>query len=104
MDYRIEWSPEATEDIEAIAEYISRDSEFYARAVVSKILSVSRTLADFPRIGRAVPELGDESIRERFVYSYRLVYRIEQEKILVVAVVHGKRLLEPISNRFTDTN
>lgn len=104
MDYRIEWSPEATEDTEAIAEFISRDSEFYARAVVSKILSVSRTLADFPHIGRAVPELGDENIRERFVYSYRLVYRIEQEKILVVAVVHGKRLLEPISNRFTDTN
>ena len=104
MDYRVEWSPEATEDIEAIAEYISRDSEFYARAVVTKLLSVSRTLADFPHIGRVVPELGDEYIRERFVYSYRLVYRIEQEKILVVAVVHGKRLLEPISNRFTDTN
>lgn len=104
MDYRIEWSPEATEDIESIAKFISRDSEFYARAVVSKILSVSRALADFPNIGRAVPELGDENIRERFVYSYRLVYRIEQEKILVVAVVHGKRLLEPISNRFTDIN
>lgn len=70
MDYRIEWSPEATEDIEAIAEFISRDSEFYARAVVSKILSVSRTLADFPYNGRAVPELGDENIREWFVYSY----------------------------------
>lgn len=104
MDYRIEWSPEAAEDIEAIAEFISRDSEFYARAVVSKILSVSRTLADFPLIGRAVPELGEENIRERFVYSYRLVYRIEQKKILVVAVVHGKRLLESIPTRFTDTN
>ena len=104
MDYRIEWSLEATEDIEAIAEFISRDSEFYARAVVSKILSVSRTLVDFPYIGHGVPELGDENIRERFVYSYRLVYCIEQEKILVVAVVHGKCLLEPISNRFTDIN
>lgn len=69
MGYRIEWSPEATEDIEAIAEFISRDSAFYARAVVSKILSVSRTLANFPHIGRVVPELGDENIRERFVYS-----------------------------------
>jgi toxin ParE1/3/4 len=104
MDYRIEWSPEATEDIEAIAEFISRDSDFTRERWCPKIFSVSRTLADFPHIGRAVPELGDANIRERFVYSYRLVYRIEQEKILVVAVVHGKRLLEPISNRFTDTN
>ncbi|MEQ6342981.1 MAG: type II toxin-antitoxin system RelE/ParE family toxin [Gammaproteobacteria bacterium] len=104
MDHRIEWSPEATEDVEAIAGFISRDSVFYARAVVSKILSVSRTLADFPHIGRVVPELGNENIRERFVYSYRLVYCIEEKRILVVAVVHGKRLLESIASRFTDAN
>ncbi|MGH9890621.1 MAG: hypothetical protein ACREA0_01280 [bacterium] len=36
MDLRVEWSPEALEDIEALADYISRDSEFYARSVVSK--------------------------------------------------------------------
>ncbi len=36
MDYTIEWSPEATEDLDSIAEYIARDSEFYAQAVVSK--------------------------------------------------------------------
>jgi len=64
------------------------------------MLSVSRTLTDFPHAGRVVPELGDENIRERFVYSYRLVYRIEQKQIVVVAVVHGKRLLESVANRF----
>jgi len=42
MDYRVEWSLEATEDIESIAEYIARDSEFYARTIVSRILAVSR--------------------------------------------------------------
>ncbi len=39
-------------------------------------------------------------IRERFIYSYRLVYRIEPGRILVVAVIHGKRLLENVSERF----
>jgi toxin ParE1/3/4 len=102
MGCRIEWSPEAAEDAEAITEFISRDSEFYARAVATKILSVARGLADFPKIGRVVPELRDKSVRERFVYSYRLMYRIEEARILVVAVVHGKRLLESISSRFTD--
>jgi len=47
-----------------------------------------------------MPELGDENIRERFVYSYRLVYRIDAEEILVVAVIHGKRLIENVSERF----
>ena len=74
MDIEVEWSPEASEDLESIAEYIARDSEFYARAIVSKILEVARNIRDFPLIGRMVPETGDERIRERFIYSYRLVY------------------------------
>lgn len=94
MDLEVRWSPEATEDLEAIAEYIARDSGYYARAVVTETILVSRNIGEFPRIGRIVPETGDENIRERFVHSYRLIYRIEQERILVVAVIHGKMLLE----------
>ncbi len=94
MDLTIEWSPEAQEDLGSIAEYIARDSEFYARSVVTKILSLSREIAEFPFIGRIVPEIGDRHMRERFIYSYRLVYRIEPQRILIVAVIHGKRLLD----------
>ena len=100
MDIEVEWSPEASEDLESIAEYIARDSEFYARAVVSKILEASRNIRDFPLIGRIVPETGDERIRERFIYSYRLVYKIDEKRILVVAVIHGKRLFDSIAERF----
>ena len=99
MDIEVEWSPEAIEDLESIAAYIARDSEFYARAVVSEILAVARNIGEFPLIGRMVPEIGNEKIRERFVYSYRLVYRIEDVRILVVAVIHGRRLIQNISDR-----
>ena len=94
MDCEVNWSPEATDDLQSIAEYIARDSEFYARAVVSEILTVARSIGAFPLIGRVVPEIGNEAIRERFVYSYRLVYRIEKGVILITAVIHGKRLIE----------
>jgi len=100
MDFTVTWSPEAIEDLESIADYISRDSAFYARAVVTKILEVARNIKDFPWLGRVVPELGDDKIRERFVYSYRVVYHIEGNRILIVAVIHGKRLIENISERF----
>jgi len=99
MGYKVVWSPEAVEDLESIAEYISRDSKFYARAVVTKILEAGRSISDFPWIGRIVPELEDGNIRERFVYSYRLVYQVDQDRILVIAVIHGKRLLENLSDR-----
>lgn len=100
MDLEVKWSPEAIEDLESIAEFIARDSEYYARAVVTEILSVSRNIREYPLIGRVVLEVGDESIRERFIYSYRLVYRVEPEQILIVAVIHGKRLLENVPERF----
>ena len=100
MDYSVKWSPEATEDLESIVEYIARDSEFYARSVVSKILAVSRNISDQPMIGRIVPEIDEKEIRERFVYSYRLVYSIQNSTITIVAIIHGKRLLENVSERF----
>lgn len=44
MDLKVVWSPEAIEDVEAIAEYIGRDSEFYARAVATLIESIADRL------------------------------------------------------------
>ena len=102
MDREVRWSPEASEDLEAIAEYIARDSGHYARAVVSEVLSVSQTIREFPLIGRTVPEIGDDNIRERFIYSYRLIYRIDAKTILIVAVIHRKRLLENVGDRFEE--
>ena len=100
MDFKVAWSPEAIEDLELIAEYIGRDSEFYARAVTTKIVEMTRSIGGLPWIGRVVPELGDEKTRERFIYSYRVVYRVEDERVLIVAVIHGKRLIENIADRF----
>lgn len=64
MDYTVTWSPEALDDVDTIAEYIARDSRFYAGAVVDKIIETSRKLKDFPKAGRVVPELGDNNLRE----------------------------------------
>jgi plasmid stabilization system protein ParE len=51
-------------------------------------------LQEFSELGRKVPEFNDIKIREIFVYSYRLIYKLNQQDILFVAVVHDKRLLE----------
>ena len=103
MALRVEWSPEAVEDIESIASYIERDSEWYAKAVVSRFIELAEAAAQFPDAGRAVPEPGDTAIRERFAYSYRLIYRVEPDRILIVAVIHGSRMLDPHATRIKGT-
>ena len=102
MDYRVVWSQEALSDIEDIASYISKDSPVYAQAVVSKIIHASRKLIDFPLSGRMVPEVDDEDIREKFIYSYRLIYQVSKNQAIVLAVIHGKRLLSGIAERLDE--
>jgi addiction module RelE/StbE family toxin len=103
MDYKIVWSPEAVEDLESIASYIARDSSFYAGAVVEKILNTANDIGEFPFTGRIVPEIGQKNIRERLVYSYRVIYRIQKNIITIAAVIHGRRLIAPFEERITNT-
>lgn len=84
------WSPEAVEDIEAIAAYIERDSPWYAKAVASKIVEVVESILEYPELGRIVPEIGDPAIRERLVHRYRVIYRLDEARALVAAVIHGR--------------
>jgi len=98
MVIKLDWSQEALEDIESIATYIEKDSPMYAQSVVSKFFEKAEILKEFTNLGRVVPELNDRSIREIFVYSYRLIYKIDSNTILFVAVVHGKRVLENHEN------
>ena len=91
MAYEVVWSPTALEDVEAIASYISRDSFSYAGAVVRKIINSTRNLESFPFAGRIVPEFDDKNIREVFAYSYRIVYRVDNEAVTIASVIHGKR-------------
>jgi toxin ParE1/3/4 len=89
------WSQESLDDLNSIAEYISRDSLYYAQQVVEHILERSEGLIDQPKIGRKVPELNDPNVRECFVYSNRLIYEINTD-IQILAVIHGNRLLQSV--------
>ena len=84
MAYKVNWSPEAIEDLQSIADYIAKDSRIYAQSVIAKVFDVSRSLTSQLLIGQIVPEIGLTEIRERFVYSYRLIYQIEDNKILML--------------------
>jgi toxin ParE1/3/4 len=94
MAKTIIWSKEALDDIDSIAEFISRDSLRHAQQVVERLFELGDTIIEQPKAGRVVPELGKDDIRERFLYSYRLIYEIGVNEIFVLAVIHGKRLLD----------
>ena len=96
MDYKLIWSSQAIEDINAIAQYIARDSTAYAQSTVERIFQATERLIQFPKLGRIVPEKNDKSIREIFVFQYRIIYEILVSEIHVLTVVHGKRIIEDL--------
>ncbi|MBW4632415.1 MAG: type II toxin-antitoxin system RelE/ParE family toxin [Iphinoe sp. HA4291-MV1] len=93
MAYRVVWSPKALEDVDAIAAYIFRDSASYSATVVRKILDSSDKLSSSPYSGSIVPEFNEDTIRELFAYTYRIIYQIQEDTVTIAAVIHGKRLL-----------
>lgn len=91
MAKEVIWSYAAEEDLDAAADYIYRDSPAYAVSFVDRVLESARSLNEFAKRGHIVPELRDDSIREIFIYSYRLIYHIEDDQISVLALIHGRR-------------
>ena len=75
------WSSESLGDIDAIAQFIARDSVHHAQRVVDGLLELGEAIITHPLAGRKVPELGDAKVRERFLYSYRVIYEINLDRI-----------------------
>ena len=94
MARKIIWSFEATNDLKAIADYIAKDSPFYAAAFVQEIRDASRSLKEFSERGRVVPELSSASIRELIIKGYRLIYGTEESRVVILGIIQGKRDLK----------
>jgi len=61
---QVRWTPQAADDLDAIADFITEDSSHFAGLFVMDVLQAVERLADFPELGRVVPEVGDKFIRE----------------------------------------
>lgn len=95
---KIRWSQAARRDVRSLKHYIAQDSPVYAKQFCERLVAAVDKLADFPRIGRQVPEAEDspDDIHELFFRDYRILYLVEEDAQLVyiLAVIHGARDLQ----------
>ena len=91
MARKVIWADAAVADLDGAAEYISIDSPAYAASFVLNALKSAQSLGDLSERGRVVPEFKRENIREIFVFNYRLIYRIEKNRVSILALIHGRR-------------
>jgi toxin ParE1/3/4 len=92
--WRVRWTELAWGGVESAAEYIARDSPRYAAALIREARTAARSLREFPNRGRVVPEENNPAIRELFVQSYRVIYRVRGDEIQILNFVHGARNID----------
>lgn len=88
------WTESALGDVEALRRWIGRDMPPLADRITDRIFETVERALSFPRIGRTLGELADESVREFLFRTLRIVYRVEEERIVVLAILHGGRASE----------
>jgi len=94
-------TPQAQKDLGSIVRFIARDSPERARAFGNLLIDQTLSLAQFPEIGRVVPEIGDPGVREIIHGSYRIIYEVfhEPAAIYILRFWHAARGLPEIDVR-----
>ncbi|MEY3787710.1 MAG: hypothetical protein RLZ75_1917 [Pseudomonadota bacterium] len=98
-DYQVIWTKTAQSDVLAILSYIKKDSPLAAKEIFNKLKAQAKTLVLFSERGRVVPELLNQGIclyREIIMTPWRVVYRIVDKEVFVLAVIDARRNVEDV--------
>ncbi len=97
--HQVFWTKQAKIDLMEIIEYIAVDSKTIAIEKLHQIQQKAQKLQEMPDKGRVIPELERQNVtryRELIISPWRIMYKIEQKKVYVLAVMDGRRNIEDI--------
>jgi toxin ParE1/3/4 len=97
--YKVDLASVARRDLEGIIEFIADDDLVAAARILNAIESRVLSLERMPQRGRVVPELaafGIHSYRELVESPWRIIYRISESEVFVLAILDSRRNVEDI--------
>lgn len=98
-EYQVFWTLSAQQDLNKIIEYIAADNEIQAKNIYLTMKQKADGLRQMPLQGRIVPELRCYGIliyRELISPPWRMIYKTEDNKVWILAVIDGRRNMEDI--------
>ena len=97
------WTREALDDLDAIGVFHERSSRAYAVSLIDRLYGSVEALEAHARLGRKVPEIDHDLVRELIVERYRVVYQLMRDRIEIVAVPHSRQdLVRKLRERRSD--
>lgn len=85
------WTETGLITLEEISDYIAKDSPLNADRFIREIVSKADLLINTPRIGNKPPELEGSEILQLLQGDYKILYKISDNIVNILAVIHGKR-------------
>ena len=90
---RLRFRPEAVTDLEEIYDFVAADNPSKAQEFITFLRNKCQILADSHFAGRARPEIRHD-LRSFPVKRYVILYRVLDDFVEIVSVVHGSRDIE----------
>lgn len=84
------WSKASLDSLETIYNFIFENSPQNAEMLVDALLNLGDDLAKFPERNPREPLYNDESIRYFPKWNFKIVYRIEENRILIINIYSTK--------------
>jgi len=93
-NYRVSWTEIAVSDLEDILDFGKNDSPANTETLYYRFKKRAASLKTTPMRGRVVPELsyfGIRTWRELFLSPFRMIYRVTEDTVYVLAIFDGRR-------------
>mgnify|MGYP000104913394 CR=1 FL=1 len=95
------WTQEALERLEDIQYYLAVQEKApqapqAAQDTLERIFAREAQIKEMPLSGRVVPDYNIANLRDLIEGSYRIIYLIQADRILIVSVMHQSRLLTKV--------
>jgi toxin ParE1/3/4 len=90
----VAWTALAEDQVADAFAYIAAERPSAALKWFERLVESVGSLSLLPDQGRMVPEADRESIREVLVPPYRVVYRRDDDEVLILTVQHERRDLD----------
>jgi plasmid stabilization system protein ParE len=90
---KVSWSIHARNDLDKITDYYAIEFPRYAETLSQDILSKTKALETYPRIGRIIPEIGEVCLRELIYRNYRIMYLLDEETndVEILSIFHSSK-------------
>ena len=87
---RVVWAPVALNRAEEAARYIARDRPGGVARWAEGIFELVSKLRTLPQRGRVVREVARPEIREILCGEHRVIYRLEERRVVILTVRHQR--------------